>query len=74
MASNDVTSQEGPVSVVRFSPDEQFLAVVAGGGYLAIWELRLSDSGVCKVCVCLSLSVCVIQCVLPSEDPCLWVA
>lgn len=44
--------QEGAVSVVRFSPDEQLLAVVAGGGYLVIWELKLSDSGVCKVCVC----------------------
>ena len=37
------------MSLVRFSPDEQFLAVVAGGGTLVIWELRLSDGGVCKV-------------------------
>ena len=35
--------------MVKFSPDEQLLGVVAGGGYLVIWELRLSGSGVCKV-------------------------
>ena len=37
------------MSHVRFSPDEQFLAVVAGGGTLVLWELHLSHSGVCKV-------------------------
>ena len=34
---------------MKFSPDEQFLAVVAGGGILVLWELHLSHSGVCKV-------------------------
>ena len=41
--------QEGPVSILRISADEQSLAVVAGGGWLVLWELRLSGNGVCKV-------------------------
>ena len=37
------------MSLVRFSPDEQFLAVVAGGGTVVMWGLHLSGSGVSKV-------------------------
>lgn len=37
------------MSLVRFSPDEQFLAVVAGGGALVVWELHLTDSRLSKV-------------------------
>jgi hypothetical protein len=43
-----LANKEGGVSVVRISPDEQYLAVVAGGGWLVLWELRLSGDGVCK--------------------------
>lgn len=37
------------MSLVRFSPDEQFLAVVAGGGSLVVWELHLTASRLSKV-------------------------
>ena len=30
--------QEGPVSQVKFSPDGSWLAVVTGGGHVALWE------------------------------------
>lgn len=37
------------MSLVRFSPDEQFLAVVSGGGTLVVWELHLTGSRLSKV-------------------------
>ena len=35
--------------MVKISPDEHHLAVVAGGGCLVLWDLRLAGDGVCKV-------------------------
>ncbi len=41
--------QEGSVSIIRFSPDGDYLAVCSGGGNVGLWELNLHDQGISKV-------------------------
>ncbi len=41
--------QEGSVSMIRFSPTGDYLAVCSGGGYLGLWELNLQEQGISKV-------------------------
>ena len=43
------STQEGGISLLKFSPGGTHLAVVSGQGHLSLWELNLTGQGISKV-------------------------